>query len=262
MTTNPTPPAVLTVAESDPTGASGVQADLKTFAALGVYGASAVTSITLRGVGSPGVHVLPADLVASQIDAVLSDVDAGAVKIGMLPNRDTVDAVADRIRHYGIEDIVLDPVLPSAVDEAVVEGIRLELAPFARVVTPNGREAGLLTGGEVETLDDAKNAAGAVVEMGADSAVVTGGQLAGPATDVLFDGQEFRAFTSQRVETAHDRGAGAAFSAAVAAGLANGLGVRDAVSQAKRYVTAALRHALPIGGRGPIDHFHESRAGN
>ena len=265
MTTNPAPPTVLTIAESDPTGASGVQADLKTFAAYGLYGTSAVTAITARGSGSLEVlevRDIPGALVASQIDTVISDVGAAAAKTGILPSLDTVAAVGDRIRHYGIEDFVLDPVLsPAGDDEAVLESIRSELLPLARVVTPNPREAGLLTGREVETLDDAKNAATAIVEMGAACAVVTGGQFAGPATDVLYDGTEFRAFTSQRVDTTNDRGVGAAFSAAVAAGLANGLEIRDAVSQAKRYVTSALRHALHLGARGPVDHFHEMRAG-
>jgi hydroxymethylpyrimidine/phosphomethylpyrimidine kinase len=267
MIRNPAPLIVVTVAESDSTGASGVQADLKTFAALGVYGTSAVTAITVRDiVGLVDVRELPAALVTSQIDAVLSDMGAAAVKTGMLPSRDTVEAVADQIRERGIENLVLDPVLPPgadtlAEDEDVVESLRSELVPLARVVTPNAREAGLLTGREVETLDDARTAAEAIVEMGADCAVVTGGRFAGPATDVMYDGTELRAFTAQRVETANDRGVGAAFSAAIAAGLANGLEVREAVSQAKKYVTGALRHALPIGARGTVNHFHEMRSG-
>ena len=261
MTTSPTPPTVLTIAESDPTGACGVQADLKTFAAYGLYGTSAVTAITARGAGSLEVKDIPGTLVASQIDTVISDVGAAAAKTGMLPSLDTVAAVADRMRHHGIAAFVLDPVLPPGDEEgAVLESVRSVLVPLARVVTPNAREAGLLTGREVETLDDARTAASAIVEMGATCAVVTGGSFTGPATDILYDGNEFRAFTSQRAETANDRGLGAAFSAAIAAGLADGLEVRDAVSQAKKYVTGALRHALQLGQRGPIDHFHEMRA--
>ena len=265
MIRNPAPPIVMTVAESDSAGASGIQADLKTFAALGVYGTSAVTAITVRDiVGLVDVRELPAALVTSQIDA-LSNMGAAAVKTGMLPSRDTVEAVAGQLRERGIENLVLDPVLPPgadalAEDADVVESLRSELVPLARVVTPNAREAGLLTGREVETLDDARTAAGAIVEMGASCAVVTGGRFAGPATDVMYDGTELRAFTAQRVETANDRGVGAAFSAAIAAGLANGLEVRDAVSQAKKYVTGALRHALPIGARGTVNHFHETSA--
>ena len=266
MTTNPAPPIVLTVAESDPAGARGVQADLKTFAALGVYGTSAVTAITVRNAeGIVDVRDLPAELVTSQVDAVLSDMGAAAVKTGMLPRRDTVEAVAAQIRERGIENLVLDPVFAgdgtAAADEGVVDSLRTELVPLARVVTPNAREAGLLTGREIETLDDARSAAGAIVEMGASCAVITGGRFAGPATDILYDGAELRAFTAQRVETPNDSGVGAAFSAAVAAGLANGLEVRDAVSQAKKYVTGALRHALPIGARGLVNHFHETSAG-
>ena len=266
MIRNSAPPVVMTVAESDPVGASGVQADLKTLAALGVYGTSAITAITVRNVaGIVDVRDLPAALVASQIDAVLSDMGAAVVKTGMLPLRETVEAVAGRIRERGIENLVLDPVLAHAdtlaEDEDVVESLRTELVPLARVVTPNAREAGLLTGREVETLDDARTAAAALVEMGADCAVVTGGRFAGPATDIMYDGTELRAFTAQRVGTANDRGVGAAFSAAIAAGLANGLEVRDAVSQAKKYVTGALRHALPIGARGTVNHFHETWSG-
>ena len=265
MTRNPAPPIVLTVAESDPAGARGVQADLKTFAALGVYGTSAMTGIAVRSAaGITEVRDLPAELVASQIDDALSDMSAAAVKTGMLPRRDTVEAVAGRIRARGIENLVLDPVLwgddTLVADEGVVESLRAELVPLARVVTPNVREAGLLTGREIETLDDARTAASAIVEMGASCAVITGGRFAGPATDIMYDGSELRAFTAQRVETPNNRGVGAAFSAAVAAGLANGLEVRDAVSQAKKYVTGALRHALSIGARGPVNHFHETWA--
>ena len=264
MTSNATPPIVLTVAESDPAAARGVQADLKTLAALGVYGTSAVTAILVRdAAGAVDVRELPADLVSSQIDAVLSDMSPAAVKTGMLPCRDVVEAVAGRIRERGIENFVLDPVLPPGDHSLdVVDALRTELVPLARVITPNTREAGLLTGRDIETLDDARNAAAAIVEMGADCAVITGGRFTGPATDILYDGNELRAFTSQRVNTPNDRGVGAAFSAAVAAGLANGLEVRDAVSQAKRYVTGALRHAFPIGARGPVNHFHETRAGS
>ena len=264
MTSNLAPPTVLTVSESDPTGASGVQADLKTLAAFGVYGTSAVTAVVARSADRVvAVWDLPAELTALQIDTALDGMGAGAVKTGMLASRDTVEAVAGKIRQHGIDSLVLDPVLAKAggdVDDGVVESIRTELVPLARVVTPNAPEAGLLTGREIETLDDAKTAAAAIVEMGAACAVVTGGQFAGPATDVLYDGQDLRMFTSQRAESADVRGAGAAFSAALAAGLANGLDVRDAASQTKKYVTAALRRALRIGALGVVDHLHEKAA--
>ena len=230
----------------------------------GVYGTSAVTAITARGAGSLEVKDIPGTLVASQIDTVISDVGAAAAKTGMLPSLDTVAAVADRIRHS--RDRWLSCWTPCCRigDDEASQSWRASGPPWCRslcVATPNAREAGLLTGREVETLDDARSAAAAIVEMGAACAVVTGGSFTGPATDILYDGTEFRAFTSQRVDTANDRGVGAAFSAAIAAGLANGLDVRNAVSQAKKYVTGALRHALPIGPRGPIDHLHEMRAG-
>ncbi len=243
-----------------------MQGELKTFAALGIYGTSVLTVVTAQSaVGITDARELPVSLVASQIEAVLTDVGVDAVKTGMLSSREIVETVVGKVKAHGIENLVVDPVIVARdgdrlLDEDAVDCIRSELLPLARVATPNAKEAGLLVGGNVETLDDARSAARAIVEMGARCAVVTGGRLDGPATDIFYDGDEFRAVTSQRVPTTSDRGTGAAFSAAIAAGLASGLPVRDAVSQAKKYVTAALRHALPIGaGHGPINHFHELR---
>ena len=258
----------MTISDSDSGGGSGVQADLKTFAALGVYGTSVLTAVTAQNTQRvTDVLELPASLVRSQVETVLADIGTDAVKTGMLPSTAIIEAVADKVREHGLSDLVVDPVMVAKsgdrlLREDAVDALRTLLIPLARVVTPNAPEAGLLVGREIETLDDARNAAREIVDMGAECAVVKGGHLDGPATDILYDGREFRAFTAPRVATTSDHGTGCTFASAIAAGLARGLSVRDAVSQAKKYVTAAIRHAFPMGrGRGPINHFHELWAG-
>lgn len=257
-------PRVMTVSDSDSGGGSGIQADLKTFAALRVYGTSVVTVVTAQNtVGIADARELQASLVGSQMVAVLSDIGTDAVKTGILSSVAIVETVAAKVREHGLKNLIVDPVIVARGGDRLmgndaVAALRTQLVPLARVVTPNAAEAGLLVGRVVETLDDARSAARDIVAMGAECAVVTGGRLDGPATDILYDGHEFRAFTSQRVATTSDLGTGAAFSAAIAAGLARGLTVRDTVSQAKKYITGALRHAFPMGsGHSPIHHLHE-----
>ena len=259
-----TVPRALTIAGSDSGGGAGIQADLKTFAALGVYGASVLTAVTAQNtMRVTDVLELPVSLVRSQIDAVLSDIGADVVKTGMLSGSAIIEAVADKIREHGLENLVVDPVMVAKggdrlLREDAVDALRTLLVPLARVVTPNIPEAAVLVGKDINTLEDARDAAERIVAMGATSAVVKGGHLEGPATDVLFDGKEFIELTGQRIETSSTHGTGCTFASATAAGLAKGLSVAQAVVGAKRYVTEAMRHAFPIGGgHGPLNHFYE-----
>ncbi|MCH8184951.1 MAG: bifunctional hydroxymethylpyrimidine kinase/phosphomethylpyrimidine kinase [Chloroflexi bacterium] len=253
----------MTIAGSDSGAGAGIQADLKTFAAFGVYGTSVVTAITAQNTQRvTDVLELPATLIASQIDAIVSDIGTDAVKTGMLSSSAIIDAVVDKLREYRLANVVVDPVMVAKsgdklLQDEAVEALRTRLIPLAAVVTPNIPEAQVLTGRKVESLDDARTAAGELVRMGARVAVVKGGHLQGPATDIMYDGREFRAFTHQRIATTSTHGTGCTFASAVAAGLARGTPVRDAVSQAKTYVTAAIRNAFPMGkGHGPLNHFY------
>ena len=254
----------MTIAGSDSGGGAGIQADLKTFAALGVYGTSALTAITSQNTQHvTEVMELPVSMVQSQIDAVLSDIGADAVKTGMLSSSAMIEAVVEKVHEYRLVNLVVDPVMVAKggdrlLQEDAVEALRTLLVPMARVVTPNIPEAEVLTGSEIKTIDDSRDAAREIVAMGARAAVVKGGHLDGPATDIYYDGEEFRAFTAPRVATTSTHGTGCTFASATAAGLAKGLTTREAVAEAKKYVTSAIRHAFPMGsGHGPLNHFYE-----
>ncbi len=253
----------MTIAGSDSGGGAGIQADLKTFSALGVYGASTLTAITAQNtVGVTAVHEIPTDVVAAQIDAVISDIGADAVKTGMLSSPEIVATVADGIWRHGIANLVVDPVMVAKSGDRLLRAEAIaticeRLIPLAAVVTPNIPEAEDLTGLTIATDADAQRAAEAIIAMGAKSVVVKGGHRDGPPTDILYDGQRFLEFTTGRIPSTNTHGTGCTFASAVAAGLAHGLDVPAAVQQAKDYVTAAIRSAYPIGrGHGPLHHFH------
>ncbi|MAF53188.1 MAG: bifunctional hydroxymethylpyrimidine kinase/phosphomethylpyrimidine kinase [Chloroflexi bacterium] len=254
----------MTIAGSDSGAGAGIQADLKTFAALGVYGTSAVTAVTAQNtLGVTDVHELPTSLIQSQIDAIISDIGVDAVKTGMLSSPEIIEAVAAKIREYDLTPLVVDPVMVAKggdrlLQERAVDTLRDVLVPLAFVVTPNAPEAEVLTGRPISTVGDARAAAKALVEdLGAMSAVVKGGHLDGPATDVLYVDGGFTEFTQPRIDTKNTHGTGCTFASAVAAGLAKGLTVHEAVAQAKEYVTEAIRTTFPMGGgHGPLNHFH------
>ena len=253
----------LTIAGSDSGGGAGIQADLKTFAAHGVYGTSALTAITSQNTrGVTDVLELPASLIESQIDAVITDIGADVVKTGMLSSSTIIEIVAAKARQYSLDALVVDPVMVAKGGDRLlrndaVDALRSLLVPIAMVMTPNIPEAEALLGVKIETLEDAKEAARALVGMGARAVVVKGGHLKGPPTDMLYDGEEFRAYTSRRIETTSTHGTGCTFASAVAANLAKGLPLRQSVSLAKSYVTSAIRTAQPIGrGYGPLNHFY------
>ncbi|MDA0263031.1 MAG: bifunctional hydroxymethylpyrimidine kinase/phosphomethylpyrimidine kinase [Chloroflexi bacterium] len=261
-------PAAMTIAGSDSGGGAGVQADLKTFAALGVYGTSVLTAITAQNtVAVTAVHEIPVDMISAQIDAVVTDIGADAVKTGMLSSSAIIECVTASLKRYsgvpGVRRLVVDPVMvaksgDSLLREEAVGALRELLLPMAAVVTPNIPEAETLTGRTIVTDGDIRNAAIAIVGMGAASVVVKGGHREGPATDLYYDGSSFREFTSPRFETANTHGTGCTFASAVAAGLAKGLQTEEAVGRAKGFVTEAIRRSFPIGqGHGPLNHFHE-----
>jgi hydroxymethylpyrimidine/phosphomethylpyrimidine kinase len=255
---------VLTIAGSDSGGGAGIQADLKTFAALGVYGTSAITAVTAQNtVGIQGVIELPAGFVGLQIDSVATDIGVDAVKTGMLSNADIIAVVAAKVREHALPNLVVDPVMVAQdgthlLREDARRVLVGELIPLAKVVTPNLYEAGVLTGMEIESLEDMRGAARAIHALGAQHVVVKGGHLAGAdeCIDILFDGRHFTEFTAPRVETRNTHGIGCTFASAIAAELARGRSVPEAVSTAKEFVTMALQHSLSLGrGSGLLNHF-------
>lgn len=255
---------VMTIAGSDSGGGAGIQADLKAFAANGVHGTSAITAITAQNtVAITDVLALPSSLVANQIDAIIDDIGADAVKTGMLANTAIIETVAERIRAHGLNPVVIDPVMVTSAGAPLfqddsVEAIRNLLMPLATLVTPNTREAAVLTDAPVETLDDMRRAARFLADStGASAVLVKGGHLDGPATDVLFDGSGFTEFTEERIDTTSNHGTGCTLASSIAANLANGADLPSAVASAKAYVTNAMRAATPIGaGHGPLNHFY------
>jgi len=256
-------PTVMTIAGSDSGGGAGIQADLKTFAAHGVYGTSAITAITSQNTtGVTEVFELPTSLIASQIDAIVTDIGADVVKVGMLSSSAIIQVVADKVKEHNLTKLVVDPVMIAKggdrlLQEEAVDAMRKVLLRLAFVITPNAPEAAVLVNRPVENLDDARWAAKELVFMGAKAAIVKGGHLEGPPTDILYDGNEFRAFTAQRIESTSTHGTGCTFASAVAANLAKGMTLRDAVPAAKRYITNAIRNAVAIGhGHGPLNHFY------
>ena len=257
-------PTAMTIAGSDSGGGAGIQADLKTFAALGVYGTSAITAITAQNtLGVTAIHEVPTEIIAAQIQAILSDIGADAVKTGMLSSQAIIETVARELQRHGVTRLVVDPVMVAKggdrlLREDAVEALRTRLLPLATVVTPNMPEAEVLTGLTVRTPEDAREAARRIVAMGARSVVVKGGHITqDDAVDTFYDGSEFREFRAQRIDTKNTHGTGCTFASAIAAGLAKGLALAEAVAQAKNYVTEAIRANLEIGaGHGPLNHFY------
>jgi hydroxymethylpyrimidine/phosphomethylpyrimidine kinase len=254
----------LTIAGSDSGGGAGIQADLKTFAAFGVYGTSAITAITAQNTrGVTAVQVLDPTVVLAQIDAVISDIGADAIKIGMLANASIVEAVADTLTRLSlsVSRIVLDPVMVAKggdhlLDRSAVEALRRRLMPLAAVVTPNVPEAEVLTGHPITSVAQQRDAASRLIELGARVVVVKGGHLPGRAIDVWHDGARFIELDAERIDTPHTHGTGCTFSSALAACLALGDDSEMAAQRAKTYVTEAIRHAPGLGGgHGPLNHF-------
>jgi hydroxymethylpyrimidine/phosphomethylpyrimidine kinase len=268
----------LTIAGSDPGAGAGIQADLKTFAAFGVYGASAITAITVQNtLGVDAVAPLTADLVTAQIEAVTGDLSIDATKIGMLATAAIVEAVVAAIAELELPLVVVDPVLVSTNGERLldadgVQAVIKELLPLARVVTPNLPEAEALSGRRITSPEEARDAARTIQEMGPAAVIITGGHTIEQGSglrvkesgteviDLLFDGHAFHEFRAPRIDSRHTHGTGCTFASAVAAGLALGHDLSDAVRRAQQYVGGAIAHAPAIGhGRGPLNHFWNLR---
>jgi hydroxymethylpyrimidine/phosphomethylpyrimidine kinase len=259
----PRRPRALTIAGSDSGGGAGIQADLKTFAAFGVYGASAITAITAQNtIGVRAIHEVPASVVAAQIDAVLDDIGADAAKTGMLSSPEIIETVADRLRAHAVAALVVDPVMVAKsgdrlLREDAVRALRDLLLPLAAVVTPNAPEATVLSGIDVVDATSAREAARRIHDLGPAMVVVKGGHLDGDTSDdLVFDGRTFEVLSGRRIATRHTHGTGCTFSAAICACLARGLAPLEAVREARAFVQGAIEHAEPLGGgHGPVNHL-------
>jgi len=257
---------VLTVAGSDSGGGAGIQADLKTIALLGSYGTSAITALTVQNtLGVQDVHPVPADFVAAQVEAVLSDIGTDVVKTGMLFSADLVRVVAAAIERCGLMAVV-DPVMvakggASLLRDEAVSALRDELLPRAYLLTPNLPETEVLTGMAVRGTADMEEAAHRLREMGAYNVLLKGGHLNGEAVDLLLAGDRLHRLAAPRIDTANTHGTGCTSSAAIATFLAQGLPVEEAVGRAKNFIHEAIRHAVPLGGgHGPVNHWQGAKA--
>lgn len=253
----------LTIAGSDSGGGAGIQADLKTFHAFGVFGTSALTAITVQNtLGVSGVHAIPLDIVVAQIDAIAADLPPAACKTGMLATRQLVQAVAGAIRDHALPNFVLDPVMVATsgdrlLSEDAQEALMRELVPLCTLVTPNLDEAAILAEFEVHGVTEMELAARRLVEAGAGAALVKGGHLSGAKlVDVFYDGHTVRHFTSRRIDTTSTHGTGCTLSAAISALLARGAPLPRAVEVALDFVHRAIAQAPNLGaGNGPLNHF-------
>lgn len=259
-------PRALTIAGSDSGGGAGIQADLKTFSAFGVFGMSAIAALTAQNtLGVTGIHPVPLDFLALQIDAVMTDIGADAAKTGMLATSAVVELVAAKVREHKLQNLVVDPVMVAKSGHALLEpeaqdAVREVLLPLALVATPNLPEAEVLTKmkNNIKTIDQMREAAARLHERGVRYAVIKGGHLedSNESIDIVFDGRDYTEIRSPRIITKNTHGTGCTFSAAIAAGLARGLSPIAAIRRAKRYVTRAIEESLAIGaGHGPTNHL-------
>ncbi|AWB43536.1 bifunctional hydroxymethylpyrimidine kinase/phosphomethylpyrimidine kinase [Paenibacillus sp. CAA11] len=261
---NHTIPTALTIAGSDSGGGAGIQADLKTFQELGVFGMSAITAITVQNtMGVSGVYPLPPEATAEQIEAVGSDFTVGALKTGMLFSADIIAAAAEQIRAFGWKNVVVDPVMiakggSELLQQEAVQALKELLLPLARVVTPNLPEAEVLSGLAIRTAADRREAAKRIGACGPQVVVIKGGHAEGSeqVVDLLYDGTGFSELSGPRIHTPHTHGTGCTFSAAIAAEMAKGAEVGQAVEVARAFIQAAIEENLGLGqGHGPTNHW-------
>lgn len=256
----------LSIAGSDCSAGAGIQADLKTFSALGVYGETVITSVVAENTSRVlWVFDLPEEIIKSQIQAVFEDIPVGAVKIGMLKKTGIMKAVFETLKEYGAKNIVFDPVMSAKGGEVLMEQdactyLREAVIPLCRVITPNIPEAQVLLNRKIETVEDMKNAAFDICRMGAECCLLKGGHLKGKATDILFDGESFAEFSSERINTKNTHGTGCTLSSAITAYIVKGESVKSAVEKAKKYISGAIENSLEIGrGNGPLNHFFNAK---
>jgi hydroxymethylpyrimidine/phosphomethylpyrimidine kinase len=257
---------ILTIAGSDSGGGAGIQADLKAITVLGGFGMSVLTALTAQNtVGVHGVHSVPLEFITQQMDAVLSDIGADAAKTGMLATPDIVTTVAEGIRRHKVEPLVVDPVMVAKSGDALLaedarETLKNVLLPLAYAVTPNLPEAEVLCGFPVRNMEEMEAAAKSIHAMGPKHVIVKGGHLEGRAVDLLFDGSTFDTYDAPRLNQRNTHGTGCTFSAALATLLGQGLAIKDAVDQAKQFITRAIAAGLDIGaGHGPTDPYSHIR---
>ena len=257
-------PRVLTIAGSDSGGGAGIQADLKTFAAHGVYGTSAITAVTAQNTSTVSeILEIPESIVASQIDAVMSDIGADVIKTGMLANSKIVKIVAKKLTEFNNPITVVDPVMVAKsgdklLNDDAIHAIQKFLIPISTLITPNIPEAETLINMNISTLDDMHKAVIELYKLGTKAVLLKGGHMQGAPTDIFYDGDQVRAATTQRIESNRTHGTGCTYSAAIASNLAKGLSLRDSISSARRYITDSIKSAdESIGlGNGPVNHFH------
>lgn len=255
---------VLTIAGSDSGGGAGIQADIKAMSANGVFAMSVITAITAQNTEEvTDVFEVPPPVVAAQLDAVFDDFEVAAVKTGMLGSAATIEVIASLLKPQNVANLVVDPVMVSKSGHPLlkpdaIDAMRSRLFPMALVVTPNVLEAQHLSGIEITSLADARRAAKVIARLGSRYVLIKGGHLpTNRATDLLYDGRFFHVFKGEPIETPHTHGTGCTFASALAAHLALGKPIVEAIQAAKTYVTEAIRHSLAIGhGHGPTDHFY------
>ena len=252
----------MTIAGSDSGGGAGIQADLKTFAAHGVYGTSVLTAVTAQNTKEVlAIAEVPEEVIVLEIDGVMSDIGADAAKTGMLSSASIIDVVADRIEAWGIRKLVVDPVMVAKSGDqllrpSAVNALRQKLLPLALVVTPNIPEAEVLSGITIKDETGRQEAARLIAAMGPKYVVIKGGHRDGDPSDLVYDGETFTLIEGTRVDTGNTPGPGCPFSAAITANLAKGIAPFDAISAAKRYITRALEGSYAIGeGHSPVNHF-------
>jgi hydroxymethylpyrimidine/phosphomethylpyrimidine kinase len=261
---------VLTIAGSDSCGGAGIQADLKSFSANGVYGMSVITAITAQNtMGVLAVQDLEEEIIKAQIDAIFTDIAVDAVKIGMVSSISTIDAISEKLKQYKPKNLVLDPVMISKSGYSLLKpesktALIKKLIPLAALITPNVPEAEEILREvnaditSIETVEHMENAAKELYKLGCKNVLLKGGHMQGEAIDVLYDGSEVVHFHSERIHTKNTHGTGCTLSSAIAANLARGFSMREAIKNSKEYITTGIKHSLDIGhGVGPTNHFYE-----
>lgn len=255
---------VLSIAGSDCSGGAGIQADLKTFSAHEVFGMSVIVSVVAENTCRViDIQNISPDMIKKQIDAVFEDIQVDAVKIGMLSTPECMIAVAEQIERYQPKNVVIDPVMYAKngcplMDPRSVNSLIKEIIPLADILTPNIPEAERISGMKINSIREMEMAANKIFAMGCKAVVIKGGHYIEDATDVLFDGNEFYRFNTKKINTPNTHGTGCTFSSAIAAQMAKGADIKNAVELAKKYVTVAIEHSLSIGkGNGPTNHFYE-----
>lgn len=254
---------VLTIAGSDCSGGAGIQADLKTFSAHGVFGMSVITAVTAQNTqGVFAVQDISREVIAKQIESIFDDIEVDGVKIGMVSQVETIETIAQELNRYQPRVVVLDPVMVSKsgyhlLNQKAETTLVKELLPLALVVTPNIPEAEVMTGRGIRTIAQMEEAAEEIYQMGAKNVLLKGGHLEEDSVDVLYDGQEFSYYSSPRIATKNTHGTGCTLSSAITSNLALGYELKKGIALAKEYITLAIEHSLAIGkGVGPTHHFY------